>query len=139
MNRNPRYLNLNFIFLVVIIFYLIIFVTHFKAILNASNDLNNVSDKLRVIHYDWSKPGENKMYALSKVAPCKITPENIQMVDTLYQRSYRTFVKALMCRAKAIVLRYNFGMWSHSSIVNNASVITYDLQINVYKLTKQEN
>ena len=33
------------------------------------------------------------MYALSKVAPCKITPEKIQMVDTqvtLYQRPYRT-------------------------------------------------
>ena len=70
------------------------------------------------------------MYALSKVAPCKITPENIQMPDTqvtLYQRSYRTFVNALMCRAKALVLRYNCGLWSHSSIVHNASVITYDL------------
>ena len=52
------------------------------------------------------------------------------MVDTqvtLYQRSHRTFVKALMCRAKAMVLRYNCGMWSHSSIVHNAPVITYDL------------
>ena len=30
-----------------------------------------------------------------------------------------------MCRAKAMVLRYNCGMWSHSSIVHNAPIITY--------------
>ena len=54
------------------------------------------------------------------------------MVETqvnLYQRSYRTFVKTLMCRAKAMVLRYNYGMWSHFSIVHNASIITYSLII----------
>ena len=67
-----------------------------------------------------------------KVTPCKITPKNIQRIEiqvTLYQRSYRTFVKALLCRAKAMVLRYNYGMWSHFSIVHNASIITYSLNI----------
>ena len=52
------------------------------------------------------------------------------MVDTqvtLYQRSYRTFFKALICREKAIVLRYDCCMWSYSSIVHNASMISYDL------------
>ena len=67
------------------------------------------------------------MYALKKSAPCKITPENIQMVDTqvtLNQRSYRTFVKALMCRAKTKILRNNCGMCSHCSIVHNVPIIT---------------
>ena len=70
------------------------------------------------------------MYALTQVSPCKITPENIQMVDThetLYQRSYRTFVKALMCKVTAMLIRYNCGMFSHSSIVHNAPIITYDI------------
>ena len=97
MNRNPRHCNLNMIFLVVIIFYLIIFLTHIKTSPISSDDLNDVSNKLRVIHYDCSQIGKNKIYALSKVASCKITPETFQMVDTpvtLYQRFYRTFVKA---------------------------------------------
>ena len=58
---------------------------------------------------------EKKMYTLTQVSPCKITNENIQMVDThvtLYQRSYRTFVKALMCKVTAMLIRYNCDMFS---------------------------
>ena len=64
---------------------------------------------------------ENKMYALTQVSPCKITPEYTQMVDThvtLRQRSYRTFFKALMCKVTAMLIRYNCVMFSHSSIVH---------------------
>ena len=70
------------------------------------------------------------MYALTRISRCKISPENIQMVDThvtLYQRSFRTFVKVLMCKVTAMLIRYNCGMFSHSSIVHNAPIITYDI------------
>ena len=95
MKRYPCFEKLYFSYLLISLFY---FCT-LSIVINATEDINDVSNKLRVIHYDCSKMKENKMYALTQVSPCKITPENIQMVDThvtLYQRSYRTFVKALM-------------------------------------------
>ena len=73
---------------------------------------------------------ENKLYALTQVSPGKITPENIQMVDTHvthYQRSYHAFVKALMCKVTAVLIHYNCDMFCHSSIVHNATIITYDI------------
>ena len=90
----------NSIFLIYL--YLFYFCTPFIVINSTEpllDDINDVSNKLRVIHYDCSKMKENKMYALKHVSPCKITTGNIQMVDThviLYQQSYRTFVKALI-------------------------------------------
>ena len=118
-----------FFFLFSYVFY---FCTPFIVINSTEplfDDINDVSNELRVIHYDCSEMKENKKYSLTQVSPCKITPENIQMVDThvtLYQRSYRTFVKALMCKVTAILIRYDCGIYSHSSIVHNAPIITYD-------------
>ena len=43
------------------------------------------------------------MYALNQVTQCNIKPENIKVAPatvTLYQRSYRTKVEAVMCRVK---------------------------------------
>ena len=94
------------------------------------DELNDVSHKLRVIHYDCSQMKENKMYSLNQVAPCSISPENIDMRNvrvTIYQRSYRTFVKAVMCSVSVNVLKYHCGMFSHSSIVHDAPLITYHL------------
>ena len=78
--------------------YLVISLAYFCTPLKVTNsteplldDINDVSNKIRVIHYDCSRMKENKRYALTQVSPCKITPENIQIVDThvtLYQRSY---------------------------------------------------
>ena len=126
MKRYPCFEKLYFSYLLISLFY---FCT-LSIVINATEDINDVSNKLRVIHYDCSKMKENKMYALTQVSPCKITPENIQMVDThvtLYQRSYRTFVKALMCKVTAMLIRYNCGMFSHLSIVHNVPIITYDI------------
>ena len=94
MKRYPCFSKLYFPHLVISLFY---FCTPFIVINSTeppSDDINDVSNKLRVFHYDCSKMEENKMYALTQVSPCQITPENIQMVDThltLYQRSHRTF------------------------------------------------
>ena len=73
---------------------------------------------------------ENKMYSLNQVAPCSISPENIDMRKvrvTLYQRFHRTFVKADMCFISVSVLKYHCGMFSHSPIVHDAPLITYNL------------
>ena len=75
---------------------------------------------------------ENKMYALTQVSPCKIPPENFKIVDThvtLYHRSYRIFVKVLMCKVTVMLIRYNCGMFSHSSIVHTAPIITYAITV----------
>ena len=134
-NRMKRYScseKLYFSFLLISLFY---FCTPFIVINSTEpllEDINDVSNKLRVIHYYCSKLKENKKYPLTQVSPCKITPENIQMVDTtvtLYQRSYRIFVKALICKVTAILIRYNCGMFFHSSIVHNAPIITYDITV----------
>ena len=130
MKRYPCFDKLYFSYLLISLFYFCTFFIVINATGPPFEDINDVSNKLRVIHYDCSKMKENKMYALTQVSPCKITPENIQMVDThvtLYQRSYRTFVKALMCKVTAMLIRYNCGMFSHSSIVHNAPIITYNI------------
>ena len=130
MKRYPCFEKLYFSYLLISLFY---FCTPFIVINSTKSlldDINDVSNKLRVINYDCSKMKENKMYALTQVSPCKISPENIQMVDThvtLYHRSYRTFVQALMCKVTAMLIRYDCVMFSHSSIVHNASIIIYDI------------
>ena len=130
MKRYLCFEKLYFSYLLISLFY---FCTPFIVINSTEpllDDFNDVSNKLRVILHECSKMKENKMYALTQVSPCKITPENIQMVDThvtLYQRSYRTFVKTLMCKVTAMLIRYNCGVFSHSSIVHNAPVITYNI------------
>lgn len=91
------------------------------------DELKDVSHKLNVIHYDCSEMENNKMYALNQVAPCKVNPENTEISDvdvTVYQRSYRTYVTAVMCRVKAQTSRWNCGMYSHSSMVHNQPMIT---------------
>ena len=131
MKRYPCFEKLYFSYLLISLFYFCTLPIVINATGRPFEDINDVSNKLRVIDNDCcSKMKENKMYALTQVSPCKITPENIQMVDThvtLYQRSYRTFVKALMCKVTAMLIRYNCGMFSHSSIVHNAPIITYDI------------
>ena len=92
--------------------------------------LDNVSESLKVSHYDCTEMQENRMFSLNNVAPCKISPENIAVLPAhvlVYQRSYRTEITATMCRIKVMPLRFNCGMHSHSSIVHNQASITYDL------------
>ena len=130
MKRCHCFEKFYFSYLVVSLFY---FCTPFNVIDSTErlfDDKNDVSNKLRVIHHDCSEMNENKMYALTQVSRCKIIPENIQMVDThetLYQRSYWTFVKAFMCKVTAMLIRYNCGIFSHSSTVHNAPIITYKI------------
>ena len=64
------------------------------------NELDDISPTLKSYHYGCSKLKESKMYALNQVAQCNIKPENITNAPatvTLYQRSYRTKVEAVMC------------------------------------------
>ena len=68
------------------------------------NELDDISTTIKVVHCDCSKMKETKMYALNQVAQCNIKPENIKVAPTtvtLYQRSYRTKVEAVMCRVKS--------------------------------------
>ena len=72
------------------------------------------------------------MYALNQVAPCKVSPENFYTIDStisVYQRSYRTYVKAVMCKIKTFPIRYNCGRWAHFFIVHNMNMITYEIII----------
>ena len=111
MKRYPCFEKLYFSYLLSLFYFCTTFI-----VINSTepllDDINDVSNKLRVIHYDCSKMNENKMYAPTQVSPCEITPENIQMVDThvtLYQRSYRTLsellcAKSLQCSLVIIVV-----------------------------------
>ena len=54
---------------------------------------------------------ESKMYAVNQVAQCNIKPENIKVAPatvTLYQRSCRTKVEAVMCRVKLQALGWHW-------------------------------
>ena len=72
---------------------------------------------------------EYQMYALYQVALCKISPENLYTTDitiSVYQRSYRTYVNAVMCKTKTFPIRYHCGMWAHSSIVHNMNMKPFE-------------
>ena len=100
MKRYLHFEKLHFPYLVISIFYFCTLFIVSNATETLFEDISDESYKLRVTHYDCFKMEKNKkMYALTQVFPCKIIPEIIQMVDThvtLYQRSYRTFIKAFM-------------------------------------------
>ena len=70
------------------------------------------------------------MYALNQVAQCNIKPENIKVAPatvTLYQRSYRTKVEAVMCRVKSQTLRCHCGLLLHSSLAYDQISLTTDV------------
>ena len=94
------------------------------------NEFDDISPTLKVVHYDFSKMKESKMYALNQVAQCNIKPENIKVASatvTLYQRSYRTKVKAVMCRVKSQALRWFCGFLSHSSLAYDQMSLKTDV------------
>ena len=93
-------------------------------------ELDDISPTLKVVHYDRSKLKESKMYALNQVAQCNIKPENIKVAPatlTLYQRSYRTKLEAVMCRVKTQALRWHYGFLLHSSLAYDQVSLTTDV------------
>ena len=106
--------------------------TFIPLVILQNDDLENVSNSLKVTHYDCSSMQENKMYALNQVALCKVSPENLYTTDStisVCQRSYRTYLNAVMCKIKTFPIRYNCGIRAHSSIVHNMNMITYEFVI----------
>ena len=91
---------------------------------------DNVSQELVVSHYDCTKMQDNRMYSLNKLAECNIPPENLYIAPAtiiLYQKNYRTDMSATMSSVKVHVFRYNCGMFSQTSYVNDQKSITYDI------------
>ena len=72
--------------------------------------LDDVSETLKVSHFDCTSMEQDRMYSLNNVAPCKISTENIEILPAsvrVYQRSYRTTVLATRCRIKVMPIRFN--------------------------------
>ena len=93
------------------------------------DEKDNVSESLKVVHYDCKQMRKNRMYSLNQVAPCTISPEQVKVADAyvhVYQRSFRTSIAATMCRVKIQPLRFHYCMFSHSSIVQKQSSIITD-------------
>ena len=115
--------------------YLSIFYTFFPILFyfifcKTLEEADNVSKTLKVSHYDCTQMTDNHMYSLNQVAPCTIAPEQVTTQPAkvqVYQRSFRTQINATMCRAKVQKLRFNCGMYSHSSIVHQQASITTDM------------
>ena len=106
--------------------------TFIPLVILQNDDLENVPNSLKVTHYDCSSMQENKMYAQNQVVPCKVSPENLYTTDStisVYQRSYRTYVNAVMSKIKTFPIPYNCGMWAHLSLVHNMNMITYEIII----------
>ena len=73
---------------------------------------------------------DNPKYSLNKVVECNISPEKLHIAPatiTFYRKNYRTDLSATRCSVKVHVFRYNCGMFSHTSYVNDQNSITYDL------------
>ena len=111
--------------LTILIFFVVVSICRTSV----RNELDDISPTLKVVHYDCSKMKDSKMYALNQVAQCNIKPENIKVAPatvTLYQRSYRTKVEALMCRVKSQDFRWHCGFLSHPSLAYDQSSLTTD-------------
>ena len=70
------------------------------------------------------------MYALNQEAQCNIKPEIIKVAPgkvTLYERSYRTKVEAVMCRVKSQAQTWHCGFLSHSPLAYDQISITTDV------------
>ena len=96
------------------------------------NELDDISPILEVVHYGCSEIKESKMYALKQVAQCKIKPENIKFAPatmTLYQRSYRTKLEAVMWRVKSQAFNWHCGFLSHSSLAYDQVSLTNDVKV----------
>ena len=64
----------------------------------------------------------------------QFSPENLYIAAanfTVYQKIYRTDLSATMCSVKVHVLRYNYGMFSHTSYVLDQNSITYDMMVTI--------
>ena len=109
---------------------MIVFIVVSFCRLSVRNELDDISPTLKVDHFDCSKMKESKMFALNQVAQCNIQPENIKVAPatvTLYQRSYRKKVEAVVCRAKSKALRWHCGFLSHSSLAYDQIFLTTDV------------
>ena len=53
--------------------------TFVPLVILQNDDLENVSNSLKVTHYDCSSMQENKMYALNQVAPCKLAQKTFTL------------------------------------------------------------
>ncbi len=72
------------------------------------------------------------MYALNKVALCKVEPQDIKVaptVVTLYQRSYALQVQAVLCSMKHMRLKWHCGKHDHSSMDYLQNTITSDVEL----------
>ena len=101
--------NNNFFYDPLTILFVFIIVTFCRP--SVRNELDDISPKLKFVHFDCSKIKESRMYALNQVVQCSMKPENFKVVPatvTLYQRSYRTKVEAVMCREKSQALRWHW-------------------------------
>ena len=113
-----------------LVFFIFLFISLTKTLEVDYTDI--VSQDLVVSHYNCAKMQDNRMYSLSKVAECKISPENLYIAPdtiTLYQKNYRTDLSATMCSVKVHVFRYNCGMFSHTSYVHDQNSISYDMRV----------
>ena len=63
-----------------LIFFIIFLFNSSTKTLEVDN-IDNVSQELIVSHYDCTKMQENRMYSLTKVAECNISPENLYIAS----------------------------------------------------------
>ena len=85
---------------------------------------------LKVAHYDCSLMDSNKMYSLSKVAPCKIEPQNVEnskVKGQIFNRFFRGKLEATMCRASHQSIRWYCDLFDASGIDAKRSTITTDV------------
>ena len=73
-----------------------------------------ISRTIKIVHFECSKRKESKIHALNEVAHCNIATENVEVAPatvTMYQRSYKTKVEAVMCRVKLEKFGGHFGFY----------------------------
>ena len=98
----------------------------------ANTNIDDIAESLKVSHYDCKRMTQNKMYALNKVAPCKIAPENTRRSFAnviLYQRLFRSEINATMCRVSHNRLKWHCGHHDHSSMDAKTNTITSYLEL----------
>ena len=112
------------------LFLLQILVFYTKVTFHLVPDADQVAPALKMSHFDCSSMTENSLYAINRVRPCHITPEELEVSKatvTLYTKHFRKELNPTKCRIQHQREKWHFGHLDHSSIDHTIAGISNDL------------
>ena len=103
-----------------------------EIVLNLTPDEDQVTQALKLAHFDCSELTENTLYAINQVRPCHITPEELEKSKAkvvLYTKHFRKELNATKSRVQHQREKWHRGHHDHSSMDPTIAGSTSDIVI----------